>query len=796
MKKFLQCSLGSWILCCSSLLAAETTIVELKTLVPEYMEGDLETAITPAPQILELSDKAFAVPSARLVLPKDYAGQPSLQKEFGLLFGDTAKTEGDTACVVFAGLKHDDANWKRIVADAKLAERLAALPVDAAMRGDSYILCSVRGTATSAAMVILYGASPAGDLWALATLRQMVFPGKDGLYVREGTVLDYPKILWRGNKRPQKWEWAYKANATFHFSGASKPNSRFPDSNFQEEYYRLHGSAVTHSEPLAATEAEMDRIVNGDPAPKEGPDNPHRYKGYRSLYERGCRTFIIKFDDVTGALTDAGKKEFGTSEEAYFKALHAYIIGMHKRVKQLGPDTKFYFMPRPYWYNSYELQEYAKRVLAHGPLPKDMGLHVCGPEVTNDNLPTACLKAYRELFGLEGKAIIYDNGIRGGKPMPYSGRDSDVWKEVDAILPERGTPFSRISSYDFMWNPEAFDANRSISLAVRELSGRDPATYTAMIDFVNYWNNNRVVKQYLSTKEMRAKYATITETMLAKWKVLEPVLASNETAKKFNLAAELFGICDKTDLYEYIRLDRRAKFTPYMQEYGYREIEAIRSDKAVTVDGKGDDAVWSKATPVNGFIKPAWLSEWSKLNRNPEPMEYYKDSTTATPATTMRAAYDETHLYLYLTFTYDKKPATINDFWKGKKPGEFAFFPWRGSGMEFFIDPVGTRDVYYQIITNIAYVGATTHCVEGLPLKSGSYWRPDVKYVFDLGEKSGTMEIAIPIASFGVGMPKPGTAWGLQVFAPFSGTGMLFSGSCDMLGGEHGRAEFGRVIFK
>jgi len=37
-------------------------------------------------------------------------------------------------------------------------------------------------------------------------------------------------------------------------------------------------------------------------------------------------------------------------------------------------------MPRPYYY-SFETQDYARALLAHGPLPKDIGLSVCDPEV-------------------------------------------------------------------------------------------------------------------------------------------------------------------------------------------------------------------------------------------------------------------------------------------------------------------------------------------------------------------------------------------------------------------------------
>ena len=158
-------------------------------------------------------------------------------------------------------------------------------------------------------------------------------------------------------------------------------------------------------------------------------------------------------------------------------------LGLHLGTRQAGVDR---------------YDHCAQALLARGPLPKDVGLSVCGPEVISWTIPTACLRDYRQLYGLDGKAQIYDNFGRGGEFFAYRGRDVDLWTEVDCVFGERGTPVTRITVYDFLWNPQAYEPDRSLKLAVRELAGRDPKLYRALWGYINYYNRHRDFSSYPS----------------------------------------------------------------------------------------------------------------------------------------------------------------------------------------------------------------------------------------------------------------------------------------------------------
>ncbi len=738
--------------------------VPLKSLVSDYMPGDLETAIVPTPQKAELSDTCVSVKKVAVVANAG-AVPAVLLKELGVLFGSNAvvQVEDDTVDVVI-----------RIGLQKELNQAIADKGQDA------YLLAVTAAKGNKPAEIVLSGNSASGDLWALATLRQMVFK-KDGLcYVRTGRITDYPLMAWRGNKRPAKWEWAYKANASFMWGNPKKPDSRHPDIN----YRRSLSMAWHHGEPLKATEAEMDELV----------------AGFRVAYTNGCRDFCIKFDDVSWVMSEPTEIKFLKTNKYYdyFTAVNAFINGMHKRIKAIDPANRFWYMPRPYWYNSFELQEYVERIKAAGPIPADVWLFNCGPEVIAWTIPTDCMKAYRELFGFTNKSLIYDNTCRGGELKAFTGRDHDLWKEVEGFFLERGTPVSRITSYDYMWNPEAYDPGRSLMLAVRELSDRDPVLFKAMWDFVSYYNDHRDFPPYTAQEEVRKQLPLIHKTMVAKFETLRPLLRQGETARELNLEFEFWGPLDskKTsfEFGEYQRLRRLLEFAPYALAYGYQEGRVARIEKPIVVDGKLDEPEWANAKVFPGFVIPCYLYRVPSTNAN---WDEFRAPTNA--ATELRMVCDGKTLFIGARLTYPKRPevsSMMKAVWKDKKPGDTANFAWREPSLEFMFDPEGKRDRYYQLIGNIGGISGSVMCRAGLPRVSGGYWNPAWTFKFNLGETEGYYEASIPVSDLTSTPVTSGTVWGIQVFRSGMGPFSTFTGIRDMIGGEHGTREFGRLVFE
>jgi hypothetical protein len=764
----------------------------LSEIVPEYMPGDLETAIIPTPQQAELGDRAFAAGEVLVLLPARYNAPETLVVQLKAILGEghvtvatALPTDGAFETVVHVGRNSKSMQWRSAMQGHGLQDMLD----EAKRRGpDAYVLLSAGKGHGDHNAVFLAGNSPAADFWALATLRQMVFQNDEASFVREGRVLDFPMFKYRGNKRPRRWEWRYKANYAWfgHFS-------TFPDKVERSQYHRGRSAWIHHGEPLRATDEEMDQLISGYTDPRRNRPVP----GAKAYYQNGCREFVLKFDDTSWELSEATQRKFSTGDRTgtYFKALHHFLLGMHRRIKSLSRHNKVYFMPQPYWHNAFVQREYAERLLAHGPLPPDMGLSVCGPEVISWSIPTVCLRDYRTLYGLNEKAQIYDNFGRGGEYFAYAGRDPDLYTEVECVFPERGTPVTRITVYDYLWNPEAYDPEKSLKLAVRELAGGDPKLYKAMWDYVSYYNQHRDPAGYPPRGEVLSRLPEVNRQMQTRFDRLVPLLDRSPLAVETSLKFEFWGPEAPRSTYEwgeYARLRRRLEFTPYMLAYGYREGRVVSIQDEVTVDGRLLEAVWNRAKPLPDFVRPAWGSD-----TRPDDLDQFL--LPSADRTSMRLLYSPTHLYIGAEFHYQAKPTLpgwAQELWKGKRPGDQAPYAWRVPCFEVLVDTTGKREHYYQIVSNIAHLWRAGHNRAYATGQTGGWWRPDWHFKFQLADRQGFFEASIPLADLTEAPPTPGTVWGFQGYRSKIGPFSMYSGVYDLVGGEHATRQFGRIVFE
>ncbi|MGB2820632.1 MAG: beta-N-acetylglucosaminidase domain-containing protein, partial [Phycisphaerae bacterium] len=702
----------AWMACALLTAAAAAETRPLRDIVPDYMEGDLETAVIPTPRKADLKDSAFPARKAVVVVPDGYPPSGGLLTEIPALldpnnvsvakassFAVAAGGQADRLTVVFVG----DGRRNGAAADVLKSAGLAAAVRSIEDAGeDAYVLFAAAGKYKGANVVLLAGNSPAGDFRALATLRQMIFEKGAVRYVREGLVVDFPRFRFRGNKRPRAWEWRYKANYGWFFP---RPGEKAGD-DLSRRYFRMHGAWVRHGSPLTATDEEMDRLIAGYDEPGGAPGRSRRVPGALDYYRAGCREFVLKFDDTGSQMSPATQTRFGKA--GFFKALHHYLTGMYKRIKAMDPSNRVFFMPRPYYSNSFELADYAGSLLSHGPLPGDIGLSVCGPEVISRTIPTACLREFRELFGLKGKAQIYDNFGRGGEFFAYRGRDADLWKEVECIFPERGTPVTRITVYDYLWNPEAYDAGRSLRLAVRELSSRRPEVYKPLLEYVGFYNSNRMPPRLLPQAEAADHFRRTNRTLKPKYDALVPILEASPMAREVKLADELWGTRatkGSFEVGEYARLRRRLEFEPYMVRFGWREGRVARARSAPKIDGRLDEAAWQAAPPFPPFVRPAW-----GMQTPPEQVEGML--LAAEEATQVRMLHTPSHLYVGIALKYKSKPAVpswAEARWKDLSPGDPAPYAWRVPCVEMFFDVKGRGADYYQVISNIAGFWLSKH---------------------------------------------------------------------------------------
>ncbi len=301
------------------------------------------------------------------------------------------------------------------------------------------------------ASVMVAAADEQGRRWAELTLSQIARKDAAGRQLaRQCLIVDAPAFPLRGNKRPRAWERRYRANFAWGTGSDAASGS---------------GRTVV---PFAAPGSPLDASSDGV---------ARTLAAFRPWQEKGVRKFAVKFDDVGFGLTPQSRLAFGS----YARAMVAYVASVRRGLRAEDPTAQLYFLPQTYWWDDRRLPPYAMALRRAGGLPRDVGLVVTGPDIISREVDTAGLRNARDLFGLDStKALIYDNLGREGDWGPLTGREAALVEEADGVFGERGTPVNRLTRLDWLWNPYAYDAERSWRRALFELAG--PRGYAALRD--------------------------------------------------------------------------------------------------------------------------------------------------------------------------------------------------------------------------------------------------------------------------------------------------------------------------
>lgn len=731
----------------------EILAAPLEAIVPGYMGDGLELAITPAPQKAGWSDEMLEIGTVQVLLPPgDYGAPPTLEAQALTLLGES---RGRIPVRVLVG------DAKRNPEAAKVISQLR-LPAAMDGRGDeAYQLYTGADPAVEGGnLILLAGNSPQGDFWALQSLAQ-IMAAKDGVkYVRKGAVSDWPLFPKRGNKRPKIWEYRFKANYAWSSRGAEK---EFRD------VFRTRGAWVYH---VAAIDLSNPEWLPGVEA------------SARQAYERGVREFVIKYDDAPRAMTPATREAFKGN---YFAAQVKFLSTLFRTFKAWNEDNDVFFMPQPYWTHALDIIEYGECLQKEGGLPPGMGLSFCGQEVISASIPNGCVLKAQETLGLTGhKAQIYDNDPRGGDFSAYRGRDPGLWKSVECIFPERGTPVTRITVYDYLWNPEAYDPARSLKLACRELAGRDPAVYQSLYDYVSTWNRERDAASFLTRSEARKQLAESIVELRRKYDGLRPLLEKNPLAKEAGLAESfLHG----ENWGESAALLEREQFNSTMIEHGYKEGIVRRTRQPIAIDGNLEDGAWKDADRLHAFVLYRQTGP-SKQHPHPEaPLAAAPDQTE------VRVLYDDENLYVGVLMRHSKPPEFPKETTQTSPgAGQRGNLAWRLPCIEICLDPERDRESYFQIMTNLqGWYSESHHAGFGSELGSGPWWSSEIRFSVAVSAAHSVVEAAIPLKNLGR-KPRPGDRWGAQFCRNLNGLS-TWSAMYEFFGFRHPR-HFGTLIFE
>lgn len=166
-------------------------------------------------------------------------------------------------------------------------------------------------------------------------------------------------------------------------------------------------------------------------------------------------------------------------------------------------------------------------------------------------------------------------------------------------------------------------------------------------------------------------------------------------------------------------------------------VEAVRTDRAPTIDGRLDDECWAAARPVTSFL----------INNTDRPAQY---------PTAALVMFDDTHLYIGARCS---EPAVANIQTRELPRDHDDVF--RTDCIEVMLDPGRTRNDFFHFGVNASGAVADEARTQGGFIGDGS-WDAPVQAAAFIGEDYWSCEIAIPFYALGL-TPAVTDTWHINI---------------------------------
>lgn len=729
--------------------------VRLAEIVPEYMPDDLETAIIPTPKQADLKDTAVLleetpvcvappvlVQAATLLAEKDllarqktllaqtFATEKKSRQAWGAFRNEWKSTSSEAAspgwpsplgtAMEIADLFPGITFQSEMPRDGKqpvllflvqgmnmdtlkdTGNTVADLPevADPVAAAERYVL---QVTNKGAALMIARGVTPWGALWGVQTLRQMIFAKGDKRYARLGTVRDYPTLIFRGGKRTKDWWVRYKGNGRFERWAYEFPMRKIPRSH----------SGVPSAKPKHVTK--------------------HK-EALRQAVEEGASHFLLDFND--------GRFKTSESEEEPFpgdpaKTVKFLLDELYQEREALKSNIKIGYMGVAYAINRSASREGAL-LRAVNALAKVDFVMMNGLEVFSGHFPAKGAEAYREALGAKAKLMMYDCQCLRRRLRTPDYRDKDVYKHLLGISAQGASPIFFIGLADYTWNPEQYDHERALKLAIRELADGDPETYKRLYEHIAYLNENNYTPRFMERKEMLAQFKSHTDNMVKRLETVKPLLEKSSAAKLTG-----FGVSGK--------IDERVEHWPMIEKHGFKNYRVGRAQN-ITVDGKLDEEAWKKAPTMTTFFPP----KFKGLSTDPLP--------EGGRSIVARALYDDEKLYVGYQVEGADEP-TMKYLADILASGETAPGGKVAPAFEMFIKTDLSRDLRWQLMHRVPKLANSwvLHYFDPANPMAGNDWQHQATVLGAVTGKDGyTVEISIDYWKE-IKAPTKGDVWGVQL---------------------------------
>ena len=600
---------------------------------------------------------------------------------------------------------------------------------------------------------------------------------RDGkLLIRTGNIVDWPVMQWRGSKRPALWEDQYKSNW-----------GRLSGSHRDHPFRIYFAAGVDPQRQPKSWELASDvrrSASRGLDASDEYID--HLMKQWKTAYDQtGQSCFSVKSDDIELELD----KKSGTYERFNGDVGAAFVhllSELDKRLKKIDSDCTLYWMPNPYYTVNWDFVTLSQQVRQAGGIPSSVGLWWTGHYVFSPVMTAHSIRDYQQAFYGENpirvKGLIYDNH---GRASDYGGRaddffamprrDPDIANYLRGISNERGSAINRITSYDFQWNPTAYDPERSLKLAVRELAAGDAAYFRVIMKFVNVWEGGR----YPSTKH--TSHAAIVTQQRALIRQLQQI--EKEIQTEGSRALDAVGASDdrrhpdfrrqfQQSIVRSIKLKREI-FThlDLMWRDGDAPAPVISAEQAPIIDGKLNESIYRHAATLDHFVTDGKTMP-VESGKDGKPKTLWKIASGEVPdelPTQIWIFADTKNVYVAARCHDRPFPLPpgqqLQRAKKRKKAGADHPYNWRQPCIDINLDVHHDHEnTFHVIVDPLGQVYDEYLGWPGDKLTTGPSWNGghNVRVVRD-GE-SWTLELAIPLRQLGLESVEPGKVWGVNVY--------------------------------
>lgn len=748
--------------------------VAVGSVVEEYIGGGLELAVIPQPQQAILSDRLLVVPGLRLNVAQEYLQTFTVASARAWMNGMAEfPAEAKGACPLLLGELGDESAADRLITALQLH------PDEKQRRqmgSQGYTLFVGQAEKYPQGVIAIAGVGAEGTYFGLQSLKQLSVVKDGKLYVRTGTITDWPEMEWRGSKRPAAWEDAYKANwGRLRGAGSDHPFrvdfAAGADPQRQlKSWERGTDARRTASGGLDASDAYIDHLV----------------AQWKAAYKAtGQPFFSLKGDDIELALDKRSgtHKQFQGDVGAAFVHL---LTELDRRVKKIDPRCTVYWMPNPYYTINWDFVPLSRQVRRAGGIPSGVGLWWTGHHVFSPVMTAESIRSYQQAFYGENpirvKGLIYDNHGRandyGGRADDFFAmprRDPDLADYLRGISNERGSAINRITSYDFQWNPRVYDPQRSLKLAARELSAGDAAYWRAIMQFVRVWEGGR----YPTTKETtHAKVADQQRELMKRLAEIEKRIQTEGTR-----ALDAAGAVDDRRNRDFRRQFQQAilgsielkrdifAHLDTMWRDGNAPALLIDGEQAPTIDGQLSETIYRRAPTLDRFVTSGKTMRGEKGSDGEQLIlwEIPEGTVPEELATQVWIFADEKHAYVaarcrdrLYPLPPGQEPRRAQ---RREKVEEDYPYNWRQPCLDINLDVHHDhKNTFHVIVDPLGQVYDEYLGWPGDKLATGPPWNGGHNVQVARDGDTWTLELAIPLGQLGLESVERGQVWGINVY--------------------------------